>query len=120
MKIAIITSARKVVNKYHHLDTLQAKIYIMAHQFKLFRDMFDPLFKKGIPFFWEENGTMLTWKEYQEKLIQCRLDHTNLADMNQSLSGKTVVDKVVDEFEIIFSFKEACTHLYIIILKGII
>ena len=56
---SIITWAKKVVNKYHHLDTIQAKIDIMAHQLNLFRDMFDPLFKKGLPFFWEENGTML-------------------------------------------------------------
>ena len=49
--ISIITWARKVVNNYHHLDTIQDKIDIMAHQLKLFRDMFDPLFKKGLPFF---------------------------------------------------------------------
>ena len=43
---SIITWARKVVNKYHHLDTIQAKIDIMAHQLNLFRDMFDLFFKK--------------------------------------------------------------------------
>ena len=52
-RISIITQAMKVVNRYHHLDTIQAKIDIMAHQLNLFRDIFDPLFKKGIPFFWE-------------------------------------------------------------------
>ena len=82
----------------------------MAHQLKLCRDMFDPLFKKGIPLFWEEKGTMLTHKEYQEKLIQCSLDHANFPKMNQSLSGKTIVDKMADEFKIFFSFKEACAH----------
>ena len=84
------------MNKYHHLDTVQAKIDIMTHQLNLFRDMFDPLFKKGIPFFWEEKGTMMTQKEYQEMLIPCRLDHTNFVDMNQSLFGKTIVDNLVD------------------------
>ena len=58
--ISIITWAREVVNKYHHLDTVQDKIDIMTHQLKLFRDMFDPLFKKGLPLFWEGKGTMLT------------------------------------------------------------
>ena len=52
-KISIITWARKVVNKYHHLDTVQAKMNIMAHQLKFFRDTFDPLFKKRLLFFWE-------------------------------------------------------------------
>ena len=64
--ISIITWARKVVNKYHHLDTVLTKIDTMAHQVNLFRDMFDPLFKKGIPFFWEEKGTILTQKEYRD------------------------------------------------------
>ena len=58
--ISIIKCARKVVNKHHHLDTVEAKIGIMAHQLKLFRDMFDPLFKKGLAFFWEEKVSMLT------------------------------------------------------------
>ena len=47
-RISIMTWARKVVNKYHHLDTVQAKVDIMTHQVKLFIDMFDPLFMKGI------------------------------------------------------------------------
>ena len=53
----------------------------------------------------------MTQKEYQDKLIQCRLDHTNFIDMNQSLSGKMIVDKLIDEFKIFFTFKEACAHL---------
>ena len=62
-KISIMVWAKNVVNKYHHLDTIHEKIDIMGHQLKLFRDMFDPLFKKGLPFFWEEKGTMLTQKD---------------------------------------------------------
>ena len=92
----------KVLNKYHHLDTFQEKVDIMEHQVNIFIDMFDPLFKKGLPLFWEENGAMMTQKEYHEILIECRLDHANCTDMNQSLSG---------EFEIFFTFKEACVHI---------
>ena len=51
--IYIITWDRKVVNKHQHMDIVQAKIDIMVHQLKIFRDMFDPLFKKGITLFWE-------------------------------------------------------------------
>ena len=52
-RISTITRARKVVNKYHHLDTVQDKDGIMAHQVNIFIDMFDPLFKKGLPLFSE-------------------------------------------------------------------
>ena len=83
----------------------------MTHQVKLFLDMFDPLFEKGLPFFWEEKGSMLSQKEYQYRLIECRLDHTKFADMQQSLSGKAIVEKLVDDFEMIFAFKSTCARL---------
>ena len=62
-RISIITWDRKVVNKHHHLDTFEAKIGIMAHQVNIFLDIFDLLFKKGLHFFWEEKGNMLTKKK---------------------------------------------------------
>ena len=54
---------------------------------------------------------MLTKDEYYEKPIACRQNHANFADMNQPLYNKLIVDKLDDEFEIMFIFKEACTHL---------
>ena len=57
-RISTITWARKVVSKYQHLDTIQAKIYMMNHQNKGFIELFNPLFKIGLPFFWEEKGGM--------------------------------------------------------------
>ena len=106
-----MTWASKFINKYHHLDIVQEKVDILTHQVKLFIDMFDPLFKKGIPFFWKQKGSMLTKDEYYEKWITYRHDHANFADMNQSLSGKLIVDQLADEFEILFSFKKSCAHL---------
>ena len=103
-KILIIAWARKVVNKYQHLDIVRDKTNLMIHPLNLFRDMFDPLFKKGLPLFWEEKGAMLTWKEYQDKLIKCRLDHTNFANMHQSLSRKMIVDKLLNKFDMFFLF----------------
>ena len=56
--ISIITWARKGVNQHHHLDTIEAKISIMEHEGKYFIEMFNPLVKMGLPFFWEEKGGM--------------------------------------------------------------
>ena len=49
--IYIITWDRKVVNQNHHLDTIESKIDIMAHEVKSFIEMFNPLLKMGLPFF---------------------------------------------------------------------
>ena len=54
---------------------------------------------------------MLTKDAYYEKLITRRQDHLKFADMTQSLTGRIIVDKSVDEFETLFPFKEACAHL---------
>ena len=50
-RISVMTWARKVVKKYHHLYIVQEKVDVLAHQVKLFIEMFDSPFKKGIPFF---------------------------------------------------------------------
>ena len=57
-RIYVITWARKVVNQYHNLETIEAKIDIMTHEIKVFIKMFDPLVKMGFPFFWQEKGGM--------------------------------------------------------------
>ena len=60
--ISVITWETKVVNQHHHLDTIEAKIGIMAHEVKYFIEMFNPLVKMGLPFFWEEKGFMFSQK----------------------------------------------------------
>ena len=49
--ISIITWSRKVLNQYHHLETIEAKIGTMAHDIKMFIEMFEPLVRMGLPFF---------------------------------------------------------------------
>ena len=50
----VITWARKVVNKYHHLATVEEKIDVMHHQIKEFIELFNPLFRRGLPFLWKK------------------------------------------------------------------
>ena len=53
---------------------------------------------------------MLSQKEYHDRLIDCRQEHRKFEDMaQQSLSGKTVVDKLSSEFELLFDFIVVCT-----------
>ena len=61
-RVLVITWARKVVNKYHHLATIQVKIDFTHHQIKEFIELFNPLFRRGIPFFWAEKGGMWSQK----------------------------------------------------------
>ena len=66
---------------------------------------------RGIPFFWEEKGPLLSQKEYWEHLVYFRLDNIKFGDMQQSLSGKIVFDKLANEFELLFDFKATCAEV---------
>ena len=90
------------------------KIDIMQHQVNMFIWLFTPLFKMGLPYFWEENGKLLSQVEYHAQLVKCRLDHQNFEDMQQSLSRKTIVEKLSVDFEIIDTFRATCAQLPLI------
>ena len=51
---------------------------------------------------------MLSQKDYNYRLINCRLDHMKFEDIQQSLSRKIVVDKLAGYFEMMFNFKATC------------
>ena len=106
----MITWARKVLEKHQHLETVQAKIDIMQHQVKMFIGLCKPLFQKGLPSFWEENGKLLSQVEYHAQLVKCKLDHRKVEDMQQSLSRKTIVEKLSEDFEIINAFRATCAQ----------
>ena len=103
--MAIISGDRKVITKHRILDTVQAKIDIIEHKVKQVIRLFRSLVNKGIPFFWEEKGPLLSQKEYLEFLVTCRWDNIKFRDMQQSLLGRTICDKLASEFELLFDFK---------------
>ena len=63
------------------LDTVQAKIDIIDHKVKRVIELFTPLVRRVIPFFWEDKGPLLTQGEYLERLVLCRSDHSIFGDM---------------------------------------
>ena len=49
--------------------------------------------------------------EYHAQLVKCRLDHKKFEDMQESMSGKTIVEKLYVDFELINTFKATCAQL---------
>ena len=110
-RIAVITWARKVVGKHHHIEIVQAKIDIMLHTVENFKGSFMSLFQKGLPSFWEEDDMRISQSKFQALLVKSRLDHKKFEDMTQSLSQKIIIDKLEVDFELVNSFKEINAHL---------
>ena len=110
-KVIVASWARKLIGKYRMLDSVQAKVDIIIHKIKEVADLFNPIVNRGIPFFWEEKGPVLSQQEYLDKLVKCRLDHNKFEDMQHALSGKIVFDKLTGEFELLFDFEVTCTKV---------
>ena len=77
----------------------------------MFIGLFTQLFQNGLPSFWEENGKIMSQVDYHAQLVICRLDHRKFEDMHQSLSGKTIIENLSMEFEIIDTFRAICAQL---------
>ena len=77
----------------------------------MFIDLFTPVFKMGLPFFWEEKGILLSQVEYHAQLVGCKLDHKKFEDMQQSLPRIKIVEKLSKYFEIINTFRANCAHM---------
>ena len=71
-------------------------------------ELFKPLVNRGIPFFWEEKGPLLTQEEYLEGLILRRSDQSSFGDMQHALSGPIVFEKLAGAFELLDDFKATC------------
>ena len=93
------------------IETVQAKLDVVNHRVKEVISLFNPLVNKGIPFFWEEKGPLLTQEEYLEKLFHRRSDHNKFENMHHALSSPVVFNKLVGEFEALFDFKTTCTKV---------
>ena len=110
-RVVVVFEAIKVVAKHRILETVRAKIEVIEHKFLEVIKLFKPLVSKGLPFFWKEKGPLLSQKEYRECLVHCRLDNNKFGDMQQSLSGKIIFDKLTSDLELLFDYKATCAEL---------
>ena len=104
-RVTVVSAARKVIAKCRMKETVQAKIELIEHKIQEVIKLSKPLTSKGLPFFWEEMGPLLSQKDYKECLVNCRSNHNKFEDMQQALSGKSIFDKLVDDFELWFDLK---------------
>ena len=47
---------------------------------------------------------MFSQEHYHNLLVQCRMDHSKFNDLEKSLTGKTIVDMLTEDFEILQKF----------------
>jgi hypothetical protein len=66
-----------------------------------FKDLFEELFIKGLPPFWDGKGELYDQEEYNALLTQCRMDHSKFETLEENLKGATLVEHPIIDFEIL-------------------
>ena len=103
-RISIVLCAKRFIHKHHLMKTVQDKSEELLLQVNNFKQDFKELFEDGLPSFWDEEGQMFSQKNYHNLLVQCRMDHSKFNDLEKILTGKTIVDMLTEDFEILQKF----------------
>ena len=78
----------------------------MKQNVQNFNNLFEKLFQKGLPSFWDENDNLISQEKYDVFLTQARIDHSKFEDLKKRLDGNVVANKLTNDFEIRSHFKE--------------
>ena len=94
------------------MKVVQDKENKMYSQIKDFRLAFKYLFDDGLPCFWDDKGRLFSQEQYHSLLVHNRMDHSKFEDLVKGLTGKVIVEKLTEDFEILDKF--------LIIKKGLL
>jgi len=78
----------------------------MEQSVQEFKYLFEELFIKGLPTFWDGKRKLYGQEEYNALLTQCRMDHSKFKTLVENLKGDTLVEHLIAKFEILNRFKE--------------
>jgi len=67
-RATLIIWARRVIAKHNLLKSVKTKAMQMDQRIHEFKDMFEELFVKGIPSFWDGKGKLYAQEEYKSHL----------------------------------------------------
>jgi hypothetical protein len=102
----LIIWARRVIAKHNLLKSVQTKATQIEHSVQEFKYLFEELFSKGLPPFWDGKGKLYDQEEYNARLTQCRMDHFKFNTLEKNMKGSTLVEHLITDIEILNQFKE--------------
>ena len=95
----------KIIAKHNLLKSVQTKVIQMDQSIQEFKDLFEELFIKGLPSFWDGKGKLYDQEQYKSLLTQCRMDHSKFEGLEEKLKGPSLVEYLTTDFEILNQFK---------------
>lgn len=104
-RITVMMWARRVICKHYFANNVKTKANKMRNAVHQMKNFFQPLFKIGLPTFWDSLGRLILVTEHQLALLAARMDSSKLNKMPGTLSKSTVFDRLSDDFRILHQFR---------------
>ena len=80
-QITVIMWARRVIWKQFFVNNVKAKAEEMNNAVHQMKNLFQPLFKIGLPTFWDSFGKLIPTAEHQPTFLATRMDSSKLNEM---------------------------------------
>ena len=77
----------------------------MKEDIQGFYKKFKPLFDKGLPTFWYNNDNLFNKEDYDNLLAQQRVNHDKFQELEGTLKGEDILNKLEDDFDILSQLK---------------
>ena len=77
----------------------------MKGEIEYFYKKFKPLFDKGLPTFWYNNDNLFNKDDYDNLLTHQRVNHDKFQDMEGTVKGEDILNKLEDDFDILCQLK---------------
>ena len=86
------------------MKVVQDKSNTMSSQIKDFDLDFKEFFEDSLPSFWDNEGRLFSQEHYHSLLVQNHMDHSKFEDLVKGLTGKIIVEKLIEDFELLQKF----------------
>ena len=103
-RVAIVPWAKKFINKHQLMKVVQDKANIMSSQIRDFKLAFKDLFDDNLPTFWVDEGRLFSQEHYHSLLVQNCMDHSKFEYLVKGPTGKIIVEKLIEDFEVLQKF----------------
>jgi hypothetical protein len=93
-----ILEIERIFTKRNIIQRTQNKCIMLRKSVDAFNNIFNKLVNMGLPTVWGEKGELLSFESYRKHLFKVRGDDKNFKQISDMLSGKTIMDMMVDIF----------------------
>jgi hypothetical protein len=96
----------RVIEKEELIQKVHDKSKALQEEIKAVYAIFKPLMDKCLPYFWDNENTLLKKDHYVNLIVAKRNDHSSFEDLEGNLRGEVLVAKLGDVFELLNMIKK--------------